>query len=252
MAQSNIMKRIFLSSLFLLMCTWFVSAQDQQWVEPGKESQEYSNFRSKVSVPPYGLAKVKALIAKIAPADSEEKDQTISQKDYNALSLREKFTYHMIYGESYAQNCDAMPPLPDAQKKIFAQFPSPFGENYWSVRQRNFLHDNKDSVIALIKESANRSNRIGCNYKEAIVEMNAVEMIPFLEAFYLRDKKDRDILTIFMQLMKNNKYEPFLNSVSNKKLYGEDADFNAWINYNSANEALILERVNDFYKNFKK
>ncbi|MBV8251323.1 MAG: hypothetical protein JO154_01850 [Chitinophaga sp.] len=239
------MKRIFLAATMLLSLN-AVHAQDYR--EPSKESEEYNHYRNKVTTPPYGLAKVKALIAGIVDSDNDE-TSALSPKAYAGLTLREKFTYHMIHAETYAQNCDAVPPIMDEQKKIFGEIPSPFNEKDWSSRQMDWFRDNQDSVVAIIKESALRSKRLGTNYKSVIVEMNAIEMIPFLQEFYLRDKKDHDILTIFLLFMKNNKYEPFLASVTNKKLYGERSDYGSFIDYNSANEALILQRINDFYKN---
>ncbi|WP_291910574.1 hypothetical protein [Chitinophaga sp. CB10] len=241
------MKFLFLGLLSLLP---FRTLLAQEYPMPSKESMAYHEARFRKSIPPYGLAKVKEMIAKIQP-DADEAE-ALSSRDYLSLSLREKFTYHMIHPETYAQNCDAVPPVMDENKKIFSRIPSSFGDFIWSKRQADFLVENKDSVCALIKESALRSKRIGCNYKEAILEMNAVEMIPFLVDFYNRDKKDLDLLTVFLQLMEQNKYEPFMKSASWKKLYSENASYEAYLDYNSANEALILQRVTDFYKNYKR
>ncbi len=222
----------------------------QEYREPSKESEEYNHYRNKVTIPPYGLAKVKALIADIKDVDDET--SALDPKVYNGLSLREKFTYHMIHAETYAQNCDVIPPIMDEQKKIFGEIPNSFNEMEWSERQFKWFQNNEDSVVAIIKESATRSKRLGTNYKTAIVDMNAVEMIPFLQEFYMRDKKDHDILTIFLLFMKNNKYQPFLSSVTYKKLYSDRSDYSSFIDYNSANETLILQRINDFYKNYRK
>ncbi|MBV7530157.1 hypothetical protein [Chitinophaga sp. sic0106] len=241
------MKSVLLGLLSLLPMSNLLA---QDYITPSKESLAYHEARYKKSIPPYGLAKVKDLIAKINP-DSEEAE-ALASKDYLTLSLREKFTYHMIHAETYAQNCDVIPPIEEEHKKIFARIPSPFNDYIWSKRQGDFLVEHKDSVCALIKESALRSNRIGCNYKTAIIDMNAVQLIPFLVDFYKRDKKDLDILTVFLQLMEQNKYEPFIKSASWKKLYSENAGYEAYLDYNSANEALILQRVTDFYQNNKR
>jgi len=140
-----------------------------------------------------------------------------------------------------------MPPILEEHKKIFGYLPDAFDEYSWSERQANFMTSNKDSVIALIKESANRSRRLGVNYKMAIVEMNAKEMIPFLISFYKTDKKDHDILTVLMLLMKKSEYKPFMASASFKKLYSEEASYQAYLDFNKANEDLILKRAMDFY-----
>lgn len=237
--------KLFFSFLVLFFSVSVMAQDDGVWRPASKESQVYHEYRVKLSVPPYGLAKVKGLITKIKVDD--EDNEALGKEVYNALSFREKFTYHMIHAESFSQNCDAMPPIQNEQKKIFAYIPDAFDEYAWSDRQSAFLKKNRDSVIALIKESVTRSKRVGVNFKHAIVEINAKEMIPFLIAMYNGTKKDLDILTVLMELMKDNEYAPFLQSPSYKKLYSDDSDYMSYLVYNKGNEELIIKRATDFY-----
>jgi hypothetical protein len=223
-----------------------VYAQDEEvWKEASKESQAYHQYRMRTTTPPYGLEKVKLLISKIRA--SEDENLKLNNTDYKGLPLREKFTYNMIHAESYNQICDAMPPIQEEQQKIFGYLPDAFGEYAWSERQADFFKNNLDSAMALIKESVARSKRIGLNYKMAIVEMKDKKAIPFLIKTYNADKKDHDILTILMLLMKDNQYKPFLASQSFRKLYGDEANYQAYLEFNKANEELILKRAMDFY-----
>ncbi|HVI48930.1 MAG TPA: hypothetical protein VM802_28950 [Chitinophaga sp.] len=246
------MKYLFLTVTLFSSLSLFAQEEETQWKEASKESQAYHQYRIKETAPPYGLAKVKALINKTG---FDETDQLkLSNKDYMSLSLREKFTYHMINPESFSQNCDAMPPLQEEHKKIFGFLPDDFDEYSWSERQVKFLQSNRDSVMGLIKESVNRSKRMGVNYKSAIVQINGKEMIPFLIDTYNIDKKDHDILTVLMLLMKDNEYKPFMSSVSFRKLYsdkpnGDESNYRAYLDFNKANEELIIQRATDFYKN---
>ncbi len=240
----------YLLTAAFVCCSLHLAAQDvEEWKPASKESQAYAEYRSKITVPPYGLTKVKKLIAGIQMADEDGVPSKPAEKDYMALSLREKFTYHMINPEIFSQNCDVSPPVQDEHKKIFGVLPDAFGEQSWSERQRNFLTSHRDSVMAIIRESVTRSKRMGLNYKHAVVEVNGKEMIPFLIETYNADKKDHDILTVLLLLMKKNEYRPFLAASSYRKLYGNDTDFNAYIDFNPANEALIIERATNFYKN---
>jgi hypothetical protein len=230
----------------LLCCNLSVLAQETEaWATPSKESQAYTKLREKITVPPFGLTKIKNEIARIK--SDEDDNKKIPVKFYQSLSLREKFTYHMIHGETYSQNCDAMPPAQDAQKKIFAHLPDLFGEYSWSDTQLKFFIANRDSVLQLIKESASRSNHIGVNFKQAIIELNAREMIPFLISTYNSKKEDHDILTVLMLLMKDNQYPPFLASVSYKKLYGDENNYQAFLQFNPANEELIIKRATEYF-----
>jgi hypothetical protein len=234
-----------------LFISFSLFAQDDTtWKEASKESQAYHKYRQHLSYPPYSLKKIDSVIKKQVLADQDD-NLVLREQTYLSLSLREKFTYQMIHAESYSQNCDAMPPIQDEQKKIFAYLPDAFSEFSWSDRQIKFLTDNKDSVVALIKECVSKNNRIGINFKQAILEMNAREMIPFLIKTYKAGKKDFDILTLLLLLLKENKYEPFMTTASYKKLYGENSNYQDYLIFNKANEDLIIKRATDFYNGLK-
>jgi hypothetical protein len=240
----------FIFSLLILFCSVSAVAQPAEWKAASKESRAYHAYRVRPTVPPYGLIKIKEIIKQIKADDDD--NEMLSQEAYEALSFREKFTYHMIHGESYSQNCDAMPPIQDEHKKIFANIPDMFEEYAWSDRQATFLKSNRDSVIALMKESITRSKRVGLNFKHAIIEINATEMIPFLIKTHKEIKKDLDLLTLMLLLMKENEYDPFIASGSYRKLYGEEAGYMSYLNYNKANEELIIKRAAAFYNENKK
>lgn len=227
----------------LLSPTLLFAQEDEMFKPASPESQAYHEYRLKTTTPPYGLSKVKALVANL-----KDDNPAITSQQYHALSLREKFTYHMIHAESYNQNCDIPPIIQEEQKKISGFLPEAFNEANWSTRQLDFLTGNRDSVMAIIKESAERSKRIGLNYKHALVEINAVEMIPYLISYFQRDRKDMDILTVLLLLMRKADYEPFKSSSSYTKLYGNEASFYNTLNYNKANEDLIVERATGLYK----
>src|SRR5262249_48944053 len=162
--------------------------------------------------------KVKALIKSIK-TDSEE-NRRLPDKKYNALSFNEKFTYVMLHGEDFSQNCDMMPGFIDEEKKIFSYFPGAFDDTaMWSERQAAFVKNNLTRVIGLIRQTIETRHRVGVNLKQAIIVMNAWELIPDVLAVYKRDHKDHDILTLCNRLMVENKFPTFLKSATYKKLY---------------------------------
>lgn len=231
-------------------------AQDDE-KRPGPQDKAYHEYRDYTTTPPYGLAKVKQLIKeKTIHRDDPDADagtDSLPERLYRSLSFREKFTYNMIYAESFAQNCDVNEAVVDEEKKIFGQLPSLFPEHAWGNRQEAFFKVNKDSVIALMTESIGRAKRVGLNYKYVIVDINATSMIPLLIDTYNLQKKDHDILTVLMLLMHNNKYPPFMESLSNKKLYEtNEIYYGVSLTFNSANEALIIQRATDFYNGLGK
>lgn len=247
--------RILFFAVAMLSSTGLFAQEDnQEWKQASASSQAYSKNRLKNTVPPYGLVKVKAMIAAIKSSggDNDVYFLVMSPKSYQSLSLREKFTYHMIHAEVESQNCDISAPILDEDLKIFGALPDAFDEKSWSERQLNFLVSNRDSVLALISESVNRSKRVGLNYKIAIEHINGWEIIPLLIKTYQIDHKDHDILTVLIQLMKKNDYQPFMASASYSKLYGNNSTYRSFINFNQANEDLILSRAEAFYNGRKK
>lgn len=256
------MKRIFKINAGLLLLLTFVFSSpsllaqedNEEWVAASPESLAYHASRLKSSVPPYGLAKVKGLIAgiKSVPGDSDFYFSVLSPKPYQALSLREKFTYHMIHAEESSQNCDISMPILDEQLKVFSQVPDLFDEQSWSQRQYDFFMSNRDSVLALIAESVGRSKRVGLNYKIVIEYVNGWELIPLLIQTYTIESKDHDILTVLMLLMKKNDFQPFMTSSSYTKLYGPDNWHHSFIQANQANKNLIISRAEAFYHARKK
>jgi hypothetical protein len=220
------------------------------YVEPSKESQAYHQYRIFESKPCYPLTRVKTLI-KTQTKKSDEDSRAMKTAAYNQLSLREKWLYTLVYPEDYSQNCDAMMPIADEHKKIFADIPYTFDEYVWSKRQQSFLQANRDSVMAFIKHCVGKTNRIGVNYKMMLLRIQAVELIPWLIQVYNIQKKDHDILTLLLQFMKEANYTPFIESAGYKKLYGPDAVWPAYLNANKANIDLILKRATAFYESRK-
>jgi hypothetical protein len=210
------------------------------------DDQAYLEFRTKNTHPPYSLDKVEALIEKIK-FNEEDETKPLMDSIYALLTFREKFTYHMIHAESYSQICDVMPLPKKSREKLFGYLHEVYGEYNWSERQIEFFKNNKDSVLSLIKESVSRSRRIGLNYKQAIIELEATEMIPFLIETYSADKEDKDILTVLMTLMKNQKYKPFLSSNLYEKLYGDEFSWGSFTDFNQDTGELIIKWATDFY-----
>ena len=205
-----------------------------------------------LTFPPYGLDKVQAAILKMRHTNSDSDMPTfkIAVKDsvYNSWSFDEKFTYNMIHAEDYSQMCSMLPFRTDDDKRIYGRLVDLFGEYHWSERQYAFFKDNRDSVVQLMKAVIEKDGTVGMNFLTIIVADNVKELIPYLITVNRIDPTNHSVLTTLMLLMEINKYPGFINSVSANKLYKKKEDtYSAYINYNKANEHLIIQRATDFY-----
>lgn len=251
------MRLHFVLLIVLFSCFLKTSAQSNE--DDGSSyrlDEKAYELRIQMTIPPFGLTRVKKMIADVNskedPVNSDGGIEAISTAQFKSLSLREKFTYVMIHAELTQQNCAIPEYQNDMQNKIFGQLATGFDEASWSQRQGDFLMEKRDSVMKLIQESVGRSKRMGVNYKEAILEMNAWEMIPFITSYIKKTPQDKDALTLLMLLMKRGEYEQFMKSTSFQKLYGSESNYYSFLNYNKANEDLICERADRYYKEKKK
>ena len=118
-----------------------------------------------------------------------------------------------------------------------------------SDRQLMCLKTIRKYVMNSIKVDAELKGYLPLNYKSVIIDLNAVEMIPWLVDFFKRKtkEKDGDILTIFFNLMVVNKYPPFMKSISYQWLFVPSDRRPNSIIFNSANAKLTIERAMGLY-----
>jgi len=238
--------RRFTALFFAAAFSLSAFAQGPDSVSPSTRS--YHKYRFEMTKPSFGLAKVSRLVATLKP-DSED-NRRLSAERWNSLTPEEKFTYCMIHGEDMMQNCDVMPWLEGEQHKVFAYLPGAFDseEAGWSERQRSYMKAHRGEFIRLLRSTFQARHRVGANLKGAVVQLNAVELIPDLIKVYNYDRKDQDILTVLMLLMKEGKYQPFLSSATYKKLYGNGANYQAFVEANPGNQKLMFDRAMGFYR----
>ena len=218
---------------------------------PSRASIRYHDARNAMTVPSASLSKVRRLIKGIKP-DGEDNER-LSSRVFNGLSYGEKFTYVMIHGEDFSQNCADIPVLVQEETKIFRYVPGPFDDTAtWSDRQRAFLKNNRNRVVESIRKEIRAQGRVGTNFKYAVQELKAVELIPDLVVTYNRKHTDHDILTALMQLMDHGKYAPFLATPERKKLYSDDTGFDAFLPATPANQRRITNLALQYYRSTRK
>lgn len=241
------MRKLLSLCLIAVAATSLFAQEGMDGPKPSPASLNYSEFRHASVEPTWGLAKIKAIVKGLK--EDEDMNRRVSDKVFNSWTLQEKFTYTMIHGEDFSQNCDMMPMILDEHKKVFSYFPGAFGdEAAWSERQTKFLEANRTKVIDLMKQTILSKNRVGNNFKNAIWNLNAVELIPTMVTVYSRDKKDHDILTLMMLMMKDAKFPAFLKTSTYKKLYGSEENWRSYVMYSPALYKETISLAGGFYK----
>jgi hypothetical protein len=193
--------------------------------DPPKSAIAFREYRVKITEPTFGLEKIKGILKKYK-AGTEESDSTIPVKVWNSLSTKEKFTYCMLRGEAYAQNCDAVPVNVKEEKVVYANPMVGFNDEHsWSQRQLDWLKANRKTVIRLTRETIKTRQRTGANLRMLILELNAKELIPDVISAYEIKTKDHDALSLVSSMMKEANYGPYTKSKIFPTLYGPDFSY---------------------------
>ena len=217
------------------------------------KSMAYHALRLRENKPTYHLAEISGLIAKLKNNHSDDNSlSAISDKAFGRLNLRARFTYCMIHGETWSQNCNGMPALVSEENLIYGQPSGAFGEeDDWSDRQRAFLHSHRSAVTTFIRATMHESKFVGTNLKKAILEIDDNDLIPDLITAYKGSHKDLDILSTLSLLMKHGQFKPYVHSPIYKALYGPSASYQTSVPFSADHVNFIITSAEAFYKSKK-
>ena len=244
------MRKLLSVCLIAVAATSLFAQEGMDGPKASATSRKYAEYRRQNVEPTWGLAKIKALVKGLK--EDEEMNRRVSDQVFNSWSLEEKFTYSMIHGEDFSQNCDMMPEILDEHKKVFSFFPGAFhDEAAWSKRQTDFMEKNRSKVIELMKTTILAKKRVGNNFKNAIWNLNAVELIPTMVTVYSREKKDHDVLTLMMLMMKDAKFPGFLKTSTYKKLYGSEENWRSYVMHSPTLYKETISLAGGLYKSKK-
>ena len=187
--------------------------------------------------------------------DNTELNTLISDAMFRSFTEEEKFAFCIAYPENFYQNCAGVATTFNnlKTKRLYGYLST--GDGYMlSPRQDSCLQSIRNYLMNAIKQDAEVKGYLPKNYKQALISIDAVEMIPWLVDFFKRKtkEKDGDILTIFFQLMVNHQYPPFMQSKSYQWLFVYSETRPNSIEFNSANGKLTIERVMGLYSSIQK
>jgi len=199
----------------------------------------------RITLPPYSYKKIDSLIRKVLK-ETIGQPVVLPPDIYTGLSLREKFTYHMINAENFGQNCN--PESGHDNNKIYRKLTGHFQQLWWARRQWDFFKDNRDSVVRYMNECISATHTIGDNFKWVIVRLDLREMIPALLTTYAsQTMKDHDILTALMLLMRQAGYQDLLVTSVYKKLFEDKTNPYSYVTFSTNYERQVTRCAIEFY-----
>ena len=248
------MNTLGIKSLSVLLVTTFFATNAFSQGDPApisEKSRAYHEARLHLTEPSYSLSRVKALIKAIKEpkTDADFGTKALDGKIFGKLTVKEKFTYCMIYGENFSQNCDGMPAFINEETKIFGHPSGAFSsEEDWSARQNKFLLSHRATVIRLLKETIRAKGEVGANLKKAVLTLHAHEVIPDLVSAYKKSRQDLEILATLSNLMSDAKYRPYMKTKTYKLLYGQkESNYKSFVPFSKEAENTIIANAESFH-----
>ncbi|MBY0537724.1 MAG: hypothetical protein K2P88_17840 [Chitinophagaceae bacterium] len=217
----------------------------------GKDKSISRAYKYKMTIVVWGLEKISRMKVEAAAINKKEGVTDYSgflkQHQYDSLTVRQKFTYAMMYPETFAQICSISLETESEDKIIKFYLPRLSGDFQLSQRQRNFLIRNKDSVSFYIKELTQLNHQMGLNLKNAIAIANITELIPLIISEYRANTHDHYLLTLLIHLMEQNKSPEFLESSFFKEVAKNGSYYNASVAYTASNVEYVISSALKFY-----
>lgn len=138
--------------------------------------------------------------------------EKINDSILNTFSIKEKLVFALIYPEKHSQTCGRPIELNEETNKfIFTRIPSGEEGFYASERQLNALKANPDSVSYYLTDCYSVKEEIPYEIYKFIIKLRLYKTIPFL--IEENNKKPNSfILAVFINLMFEDNYKPFMDS----------------------------------------
>jgi len=206
-------------SFILLLAFFKLSAQNDgtRFVNDTSKIDLREYFFSSAAISPcYSSERLKQLM----PQQDIFKRKEMDEEQFNKLTAYEHFVHSFYYPEWYYQSCSMFGYPNNVLQTIPAELKRQ-GEGFvMSRRQMAAITQYRDSTIILMQKCIDKKNELSDEFKKAIINLRAFELIPAIITTIENQKKVKDpyLLTTLCLLMRFN-YEPFSNSYLYKELY---------------------------------
>lgn len=179
----------------------------------------------------------------------------LSDNVFHSLYAKEKLEYAIFHPEAMGQGCYVPPPTTYNEKPknraiiLWAQLSPTQEGKKMSLRQKQSLKENRDSVVHYLDSAIRTGQGIPNEAYQTIVDLAGYECIPAIIA----DTNARVFeivysdITCLMLLMKKAEYTPFTSTRLYKELYGDDKNYFTKVKVTNTALQHILKLAHDFY-----
>jgi len=144
--------------------------------------------------------------------------EKISDSVINTFSIKERLVYALVYPEFYSQTCGYyIQPDDYIDAPIMPNLPRGPEGYYASERQHKALEKNIDSVAIYLNNCYENKEEIPLELYHLIIKNKIYKTIPMLLKLY-KKKQSPFVLPVFIALMFEDNYQPFMNSELLKKM----------------------------------
>ena len=143
-------------------------------------------------------------------------DKTITEEQFEDLSMESRLLYCMKFPESWDQICAPSPSYDEG--KVYSSLPFDDSGESWSNRQYEFIHDNRDFVVNTILDCVEEHHDLDLDGYNTLSALDAYEAIPILHDLYVRGElKHSYTLALFIEFM--NEFEPYTTWADESSLW---------------------------------
>jgi hypothetical protein len=246
------MKKLFylLITFSLFSCT---SSEQTKTIEDDQLTALLEFHTSNTSC--FKSKKVETLMAKQFDKDTipefmfgDDFIKPLNDQQIKDFSVEEWLFYSLSYPQSYSQNCGYPVFDSNGHQKIFKEIPSTIEGLEMSEQQFEALSVRRAKVIPLLIKCINNSDFIDLEMRRLISDLKAIECIPALIKLYNRqEKKDHDILTLFIGSMEENEFPPY-RQFERSIIFKKGDNQRLYIDASTQNINAILKLAKDFSK----
>ncbi len=171
----------------------------------------------------------------------------IDSNTYNSKSNYEKFIHALHYPEECNYSCSRILDLKNDSTRYLNSNLAQFNQSYWSKRQLEFINKNRDSIQFYLSKELKSKFSSPHLYLFIHKFKFKIPLKEVLDNYYLTN--NTKAISLLCRYMKDDKYQPFIQSRLYKKLYPKN-EYQTIV-FDKKTEEMALSLINKYLKSHK-